>query len=254
MEWSIQEVARMSGTTSRTLRHYGDVGVLEPSRIGSNGYRYYDRDGMVRLQQILLLRELGLSLPTIADVLSRQTDVASALRAHIGWLEDEQGRIDRQIVSVRRTLRALRDGEALAAGDMFDGFDHTQYREEATRRWTADSFARGAAWWEASSEAEKEEWQRALQERTQRWIDLAGSGADPCGADAQALAASHVAWLRGIPGTPAADGDREALKAYVIGLAGWYAADPRFAAVFGGDESTSFVRRALEHHVETVLA
>ena len=45
MDWSIQEVARLAGATSRTLRHYGDVGLLPASRIGANGYRYYDRAG-----------------------------------------------------------------------------------------------------------------------------------------------------------------------------------------------------------------
>ncbi|GAA3200026.1 hypothetical protein GCM10020255_104150 [Rhodococcus baikonurensis] len=61
-EWSIQELAKSAGTTSRTLRHYGDLGLLEPSRIGANGYRFYDEDALVRLQRILLLRELGLGL------------------------------------------------------------------------------------------------------------------------------------------------------------------------------------------------
>lgn len=42
MEWSIQDLARIAGTTSRTLRHYGHRGLLEPSRVGRNGYRYYD--------------------------------------------------------------------------------------------------------------------------------------------------------------------------------------------------------------------
>lgn len=36
MDWSIQEVARLAGTTSRALRHYGELGLLEPSRIGSS--------------------------------------------------------------------------------------------------------------------------------------------------------------------------------------------------------------------------
>jgi DNA-binding transcriptional MerR regulator len=40
MEWSIQDIARSAGTTSRTLRHYGQIGPLEPSHVGSNGYRY----------------------------------------------------------------------------------------------------------------------------------------------------------------------------------------------------------------------
>src|SRR5690625_7789618 len=56
MEWSIQEIARHAGTTSRTLRHYDDLGLVPPSRIGANGYRYYDETALVRLQRVLLLR------------------------------------------------------------------------------------------------------------------------------------------------------------------------------------------------------
>lgn len=84
MEWSIQEIARTAGTTSRTLRHYGDVGLLRPSRVAANGYRYYDEHALVRLQRILLLRELGLGLPAIAEVLDsrrRPEDTAAALAA-----------------------------------------------------------------------------------------------------------------------------------------------------------------------------
>ncbi|MEX2535334.1 MAG: MerR family DNA-binding transcriptional regulator [Trueperaceae bacterium] len=46
-EWSIQEIVRAAGTTSRTLRHYDQIGLLEPSRIGNNGYRYYDQVSLV---------------------------------------------------------------------------------------------------------------------------------------------------------------------------------------------------------------
>ena len=72
VEWSIQQIAKLAGTTSRTLRHYGDIGLLSPSSIGRNGYRYYDQAALVRLQRILLLRDLGLGLPQIADVLERE--------------------------------------------------------------------------------------------------------------------------------------------------------------------------------------
>ena len=60
MDWSVQQIATLAGTTSRTLRHYDDVGLLKPSRTGNNGYRYYGQDALVRLQRILLLRDLGL--------------------------------------------------------------------------------------------------------------------------------------------------------------------------------------------------
>ena len=55
MERSIQELAKLAGTTSRTLRHYDEIGLLKPSSIGANGYRYYDDRSLVRPQRILLL-------------------------------------------------------------------------------------------------------------------------------------------------------------------------------------------------------
>ena len=123
MDWSIQEIAKLAGTTSRALRHYDDIGLLEPSRIGSNGYRYYDGAALVRLQRILLLRELGLGLPAIADVLAGETAETRALAGHLGWLRQEQDRLARQIASVERTIEALEGGEEIMAKDMFDGFD-----------------------------------------------------------------------------------------------------------------------------------
>ena len=62
MTWSIQQVARVSGVTARTLRYYDEIGLLRPDSLGSNGYRYYERQQLSRLHQILLLRELGLDL------------------------------------------------------------------------------------------------------------------------------------------------------------------------------------------------
>ena len=71
MDWSIQDIARLAGTTSRTLRHYGDVGLLPASRVGDNGYRYYDELALVRLQRILMLRDLGLGIPGTPQVNGR---------------------------------------------------------------------------------------------------------------------------------------------------------------------------------------
>src|SRR5690606_10221901 len=67
MTHSIQEVARLTGVTSRTLRHYDDIGLVRPSATGAGGIRHYDADALVRLQRVLLLRDLGLGLPAIAE-------------------------------------------------------------------------------------------------------------------------------------------------------------------------------------------
>src|SRR4051812_17386001 len=111
VEWSIQQVARLAGTTSRTLRHYDDVGLVAPSRVGDNGYRYYDTDALVRLQRVLLLRDLGLSIPAIGEVLAGQRDDTAALRTHLEWLHNEKNRLDRQMTSVAQTITDLEGGE-----------------------------------------------------------------------------------------------------------------------------------------------
>ncbi|WP_394553298.1 MerR family transcriptional regulator [Agromyces sp. MMS24-JH15] len=251
MDWSIQEVARLAGTTSRTLRHYDDVGLLAPSRIGANGYRYYDRTALVRLQRILLLRDLGLGLPAIGEVLDDQPAEARALEGHLGWLRQEQDRLARQVASVERTITALEGGEEIMAGEMFDGFDHTQYREEVEERWGRDAYASSDAWWRGLGPDGQRAWKERSAELGRDWIAAAESGIEPGSAEAQALAKRHVEWLTGIPGTPAAAG--RDVRAYVIGLGEMYVADPRFGANYGGEAGAAFVRDALRAYAEAEL-
>ena len=235
MDHSIQDIARLAGTTSRTLRHYGAEGLLLPSRIGENGYRYYDERALVRLQRILLLRDLGLGLPAIREVLDREVDETAALTAHLGWLEQEQRRLQRQIRSVRTTITALEGEEPLMADTMFDGFDHTTYKEEVEERWGNDAYARGDSWWTSMSATEKKEWQARLTQLHTDWIAAAGSK-DPASDTAQALAKRHAEWLATIPGTP------ELSETYPGEL---YVSDDRFASNYGGLDGARFVRDAL---------
>ncbi|WP_309064786.1 MerR family transcriptional regulator [Microbacterium sp.] len=259
MDWSIQEIARLAGTTSRTLRHYDAIGLLKPSRIAANGYRHYDQTALVRLQRILLLRELGLGLPQIAEVLDPPTgsrgSEASALETHLAWLRQEQDRLHRQIASVENTINALKGGEPLMADNMFDGFDHTQYKEEVEQRWGKKAYADGDRWWRGMSDEERAAWQQRASDLGRDWIAAAESGIDPASDEAQALARRHVEWLTGIPGTPAAgNGD---VKGYVIGLGEMYVADPRFGANYatseGGTAGAEFVRDALRVYAEANL-
>ncbi|WP_193599010.1 MerR family transcriptional regulator [Microbacterium sp. YJN-G] len=254
MDWSIQEIARLAGTTSRTLRHYDDIGLLAPSRVAANGYRHYDQAALVRLQRILLLRELGLGLPQITQVIDREHSEASALETHLAWLRQQQQRLTRQIASVESTITALREGEGLMAENMFDGFDHTQYKDEVEQRWGEQAYADGDAWWRGLSADERSAWQQRVADLNHDWAAATESGVDPASEAAQALAARHVEWLRGIPGTPAASGD---IKGYVLGLGEMYAADPRFAANYatsqGGAAGAEFVRDALRIYAEANL-
>ncbi len=245
MEASIQQVARLTGTTSRTLRHYHRIGLLVPSRVGDNGYRWYDDDALVRLQRILLLRETGMGLAEIGRVLDRETDEVTALRRHLETLTAEQGRLARQVVAVRRTIAARQEGRSVMADEMFDGFDHTQHREEVEQRWGADAYASSDRWWRGLDEDERGRWQERSAALVRDWAAAAAAGTDPASDEAQGLAARHVRWLASVPGTPGHGGTPE--KGYVLGLADMYVADERFARTYGADGGdAAFVRDALQ--------
>ncbi|WRS29295.1 TipAS antibiotic-recognition domain-containing protein [Actinomycetaceae bacterium MB13-C1-2] len=245
MEWSIQQVGQIAGVTSRTLRHYDDIGLVTPSRVGNNGYRHYDEKALVRLQRVLLLRQLGLRLSQIADVLEREVDEASVLMTHLSVLRQEQNRLTRQVAAVEHTIRSLKRKETLMAETMFDGFNHTQYKDEVEERWGADSYAKSDAWWQGKTENEKADWTARMKSLNRDWIAAASDPEVAADSErAQTLAARHVDWLRSIPGTPAADPNGD-LDGYVKGLAEMYVCDERFAANYGGVEGASFVRDAL---------
>ncbi|MDN3497276.1 MerR family transcriptional regulator [Planococcus sp. APC 4015] len=251
-EWSIQQVARLAGTTSRALRHYGAVGLLAASRVGANGYRYYDDAALVRLQRILLLRDLGLGLPQIAEVLARDDAEVPALRGHLAWLRQEQQRLARQIASVESTITALRGGEGLMAENMFDGFDHTHYKHEVEQRWGASAYATSDTWWRGMGDEGRAQWRQRSDELARDWVALAQSGDVADGEAAQAIARRHVDWLTAIPGSPASAESGDAAD-YIIGLGEMYVADPRFAANYGGAAGAEFVRDALRAYAQANL-
>ncbi|MFD7847415.1 MerR family transcriptional regulator [Nocardia sp. NPDC059764] len=248
-EWSIQQLAAVARTTSRTLRHYGELGLLPPSRIGSNGYRYYDQESLVRLQRILLLRELGLGLPAIAEVLAGQKDTAAALRTHLELLKNEQDRIARQIASVQTTLRKTEAGAELMADEVFDGFDHARYKDEVIERWGKQAWDSGNQWWNAMSDAEKKAFQQVHLDIAADYGRAHAAGLPVDSDEVQAIVQRHHDWLGASPsGGPVT-------AQYFNGLGDMYVADPRFAKNYDkhGDGTAEYVRDAIRVFSEVRL-
>ena len=95
MDYTVQQLARLSGVSPRTLRYYHQIGLLSPAYVGNNGYRYYGRVQVDRLQQILFYRELGLPLEKIGAILEDPAfDRAQALEAHLQALTARRARLD----------------------------------------------------------------------------------------------------------------------------------------------------------------
>ena len=121
MEYTIQKLAELAGVTTRTLRWYHRIGLLTPSRIGENGYRYYGGAEVDRLQQILFYRALGVELARIGAILDDPSfDRLDALRGHLAALEKEEGRIQELIHTVKRTILSEERNEFMSDEAKFE--------------------------------------------------------------------------------------------------------------------------------------
>jgi DNA-binding transcriptional MerR regulator len=135
MTYRVSEVARIANVTVRTLHHYEEVGLLVPSRSEAS-YRLYTEKDLLRLQQILLWRELGFALEEIRRILDEPGfELREALLIQRNELSRRAGRVAEMIRSVDAALESLQGGKEIEMKDLFSGFDSTGYETEAKERW-----------------------------------------------------------------------------------------------------------------------
>ncbi len=125
----IQQVAAVAGVSSRTLRYYDDIGLLPPAATGDGGVRMYGQDELLRLQRILLMRELDLGLTAIREVLDERTPQVEALREHRLQVIDKREQLDRLVATLDRTVAALEQGSDMNSAEIFEGFDAAKQAE-----------------------------------------------------------------------------------------------------------------------------
>ena len=243
--WTTAEVVRLSGVTSRTLRHYDAIGLLRPAGTAPGGQRAYGRPELLRLQQVLVLRELGVGLGTIAEILDDDAPRADRLREHHAWLLAERDRLDRLARTVACTIESLEGGTVMPTEQLYDGFDHRRYEDEARERWGDVAVDRGNRAWETMSDGERADHQREGQAVSEGLAALLATGtpvADPAVRD---LVARHHAWVARF-WTPTAETYR--------GLGAMYVDDERFAATYDAvvPGLAVYLRDAIAAHADDV--
>jgi len=249
--WTIGELAHTSGVTSRTLRHYDAIDLLAPSGVGAGGRRMYGRAELLRLQQVLVLRELGVPLGTIAEILDH--DAADGeprigrLREHQEALLAERDRFDRLARTVAATITALTKGEDIPANRLYEGFDHSAYDAEARERWGDKTVDRSNAAWERMGPVGQDGHRRETVAISTGLASAMADGADPSGERVQALVARHYAWVAAF-WTPTA-------QTYAA-LGQGYVADPRFTAYYDAFAPglTPYLADAMQIYAKSTLA
>lgn len=230
--YTVKQVAKMAGVSVRALHHYDAIGLLRPASTGENGYRYYGREELLRLQQILTWRELDLPLEAIGAMLDRpEGDRVAVLESQRAALAAKAARYRRLIRTLDATLADLRGEKQMDDKTIFDGYDREKqaaYEQELIDRYGEGarrnidlSKANMAGWDQARKRAVQDE-AEALHAECQRVLALNLPVDAP---EVVAVIDRHYRWICNF-WTPNAQAYR--------GLGEMYRDDPRFRAFYDG--------------------
>ncbi|WP_028611787.1 MerR family transcriptional regulator [Paenibacillus harenae] len=119
--WKVGELANLTGLTVRTLRFYDQIGLFSPSLQTDSGHRLYNESDLSRLQQIISLKELGLSLEEVKSVLAGEQfsplEIVSLQMARI----KEQIKLQHNLLEQLEQVSALMQGKAPLTVEHFTG-------------------------------------------------------------------------------------------------------------------------------------
>jgi DNA-binding transcriptional MerR regulator len=147
MEYTVHKLAKLAGTSTRTLRYYDEIDILKPARINSSGYRIYSQNEVDRLQQILFYRELGVSLEQIKEIItSSDFDELKSLKEHCEKLLEKSLQLNILIANVKKTI-ASKEGKIIMSNkEKFEGFknkiikdNEKKYGEEIRSKYGNDT-------------------------------------------------------------------------------------------------------------------
>lgn len=229
MKMRIKEFAAFTGVSVRTLHYYDEIGLLVPACVDrSTGYRYYDGNSLLRMQEILFYRELDFSLKSIGEILSSPDyDKQKALKEQKHLLMLKKERLEGLISAIDGAMK----GENVMSA--FDNSKFESYKEEAKAKW-------------GKTEAYREYEQRGSRDTGDGLMAVFAElgkvrQLDPDSAQAQALVKKLQDFIT--------ENYYTCTKQILQGLGQMYVADPRFKENIdraGGAGTADFAARAIE--------
>lgn len=220
MAYTVKKLAQVSGVSVRTLHFYDEIGLLPPAYVADNGYRYYEEEQLLNLQQILFFREIGFELKQIQSILSQADfDRMQALLTHKESLLRKSSHIAALINTIDQTIKRLNGEISMKDKEMFKCFSPEEQAQnevylvnrhgEKAKKHIDESKSKTKDW-------TKETWAAAGEE----WADifknlkiLMDRNTSPDAQEVQALIKRHFNWLSKI-WTP----DRESYPIHAQGF------------------------------------
>jgi DNA-binding transcriptional MerR regulator len=243
--FTVKQLSRLANVTPRTLHYYDQIGLLKPSQVAENGYRYYSEEALLRLQQILLYRELDLPLQRIQAILQRgDFEATQALESHKEQLRRRIAHLERLIGTVDDTILYLKGQKEMSEKQLFAAFsdeEQAEMEKEALELYDPEIVKASTAKWKRYSAQEKK---RIFAEGNAVYVDFVK--AIPKGAASSEAQTCVQRWRKHMDffWTPN--------EAQLLELAKGYNDDPRFKANFDKIDPrlAAFVLEAVKVYVK----
>lgn len=112
-KYTAGELARWAGVSARTIRFYEEKGILQPRERSAEGYRLYDDSAIVRLQEILMMKYVGMSLEEIQLALQQgeELSVVELLEHQRELVLEERRRLDCILEVIDQAKRHCQEGQ-----------------------------------------------------------------------------------------------------------------------------------------------
>jgi DNA-binding transcriptional MerR regulator len=245
--YTVKQLSELAHVSVRTLHYYDEIGLLNPSKTGANGYRYYDDAALFRLQQVLFYREIGLELLQIKAILdSDDFDLAAALRSHRQVLHERVTRLQSLICTVDATLEHVEGESEMSKKKLFEGFseeEQKQYEREARLQYGPDNVNESVKRWNSYTKTQQEAIQREGGQVYLDLVDAIKTDKAPDSADVRAILTrwhNHIHYFY------------EPTLEILRGLGETYNTDARFIAFFDRfhPDLAPYLQTSIAHYVD----
>lgn len=208
-ELTVKQVAKISGVSVRALHHYDEIGLLKPAHTGRNRYRYYGEEELLRLQQILIHRELDIPLSEIAAILDAPGfDRLATLQQQREKLEAEAKRYAQLVKTIDRTIASIKGDRAMKSAELYKGISAEKQAEYET--WLIETYggdmpdriALSKKKYAELSDAEKQKLQDDLQAMEASWVEAMEKGVPADSRSLDPLLGRYRDWVAFMWGRP----------------------------------------------------
>ncbi len=237
MKVQIKEFAKLCGVSVRTLHYYDEIGLLSPGEVDEHtGYRFYNEESLLRMQEILFYRELDFPLKSIIEILSSPYyDKEKALAEQKKLLILKKERLENLISAIDDAVKGVNIMSA------FDNSEFEKYKSEAKERWgNTDAYKEHS---EKTRNYSKDKWNNLLEEMNDILAEFAAcmkNGEKPDSKEVQNLVKNlqnHIT-----------ENYYVCTNDILAGLGKMYVADERFKNNINkhGDGNAEFISEAIE--------